>query len=196
MTRHLPVHNITSVAANTSGINNSNSSNSKYISTPQTIKQTNSSLYVSPSKQEKANKQRPHHHHHHIANLNISNNNNNNNTSENQPLLSSNGEMSDDHMDESDFVHLSCNHFDSDPEFSEMVKMVEFAIDHSILPQRIYEGSSGSYFCKNSDNVKAFSYIYFLASIFGRQYFAKYSYPRHLVRINFQLSCMSTIFRC
>lgn len=147
VTRHLPVHNITSVAANTSGINNSNSSNSKYISTPQTIKQTNSSLYVSPSKQEKANKQRIHHH---IANLNSSNNNN---TSENQPLLS-NGEMSDDHMDESDFVHLSCNHFDSDPEFSEMVKMVEFAIDHSILPQRIYEGSSGSYFCKNTDNVK------------------------------------------
>lgn len=55
--------------------------------------------------------------------------------------------------DESEFVHLSCNHFDSDPEYNEIVKMVEFAIDHSVLPQRIYEGSSGSYFCKNVDNV-------------------------------------------
>ncbi len=54
---------------------------------------------------------------------------------------------------QSDFVQLSCNHFENDPEFSDKVKQVEFAIDHSILPQRIYEGSSGSYFCKNSEYV-------------------------------------------
>jgi hypothetical protein len=87
-------------------------------------------------------------------------------TSENQPLLlnaDSSGHLSggdddddddEDQMDASDFVHLSCNHFEYDPEFNDMVKKVEFAIDHNILPQRIYEGSSGSYFCKSSDNVK------------------------------------------
>jgi phosphatidylinositol 4-kinase type 2 len=71
-----------------------------------------------------------------------------------QPLLTNSGaEMTDDpDMDmNSDFVHLSCNHFDNDPEFNEIVKKVEFAIDHDIYPQRIYEGSSGSYFAKNSD---------------------------------------------
>lgn len=98
---------------------------SKHIS--QTLKPNslNSSLFVSPTKL--------------------------NRTNEHQPLL--NGNTSDDQMDYSDFVHLSCNHFDSDPEFNDFVKKVEFAIDHNILPQRIYEGSSGSYFCKNSDNV-------------------------------------------
>lgn len=41
-------------------------------------------------------------------------------SNEYQPLL--NGNMSDDQGDGSDFVHLSCNHFDSDPEFNEIVK--------------------------------------------------------------------------
>lgn len=81
----------------------------------------------------------------------------NKNSSENQPLLSG-AELSDhDQMEGgSDFIHLSCNHFENDPEFSEKVKQVEFAIDHDILPQRIYEGSSGSYFAKNSEYVCAF----------------------------------------
>ena len=84
------------------------------------------------------------------------------NRNEYQPLLSSH--MSDTEHDihtssqlnnphESDFVHLSCNHFENDPEFNDFVKQVEHAIDQSILPQRIYEGSSGSYFCKNAQNV-------------------------------------------
>lgn len=48
-----------------------------------------------------------------------------------------------------DQQHVSCNHFEDDPEFNEKIKQVEFAIDHNVLPQRIYEGSSGSYFAKN-----------------------------------------------
>jgi hypothetical protein len=102
-------------------------------------------------------------HNQNMKSSNTSNNNNNNNkrssTSENQPLLTnqtdSNNNLSDDAMETvSDFVHLSCNNnFENDPEFNEKIKQVEFAIDHSILPQRIYEGSSGSYFCKNSDYV-------------------------------------------
>ncbi|CAF0942331.1 unnamed protein product [Brachionus calyciflorus] len=68
-----------------------------------------------------------------------------------QPLLNgSDGNVSE--AESADFVHLSCNHFESDPEFNEIVKKVEYAIDHNVLPQRIYEGSSGSYFCKNFEN--------------------------------------------
>ena len=73
-----------------------------------------------------------------------------------RPLLQNIDNMSDDqdHIESSsDFVHLSCNHFDNDPEFNDIVKKVEYAIDHNVLPQRIYEGSSGSYFCKNNENV-------------------------------------------
>jgi hypothetical protein len=77
--------------------------------------------------------------------------------SENQPLLTNDtSHLSDDQAALSDFVHLSCNHFDDDPEFNEKIKQVEFAIDHNILPQRIYEGSSGSYFAKNSEYVREF----------------------------------------
>ncbi len=73
-----------------------------------------------------------------------------------QPLLTGGAEnsMSDDHADGySDFVQLSINNFDDDPEFNEYIRQVEFAIDHNIMPQRIYEGSSGSYFAKNSEFV-------------------------------------------
>ena len=75
-------------------------------------------------------------------------------TSEYQPLLLS-GEtsMSEDHYDGSDFVQLSINNFEDDPEYNDIIRQVEFAIDHNIMPQRIYEGSSGSYFAKNSEFV-------------------------------------------
>ena len=70
-----------------------------------------------------------------------------------QPLLNGSGSNISE-AESADFVHLSCNHFESDPEFNEKVKKVEYAIDHNVLPQRIYEGSSGSYFCKNFENVR------------------------------------------
>lgn len=57
--------------------------------------------------------------------------------------------MSGDESD--DFVQLSVNNFEDDPEFNDYLKQVEFAIDHNVMPQRIYEGSSGSYFAKNTD---------------------------------------------
>lgn len=40
-----------------------------------------------------------------------------------------------------------------DPEFSDLVKQAEIAIDSGILPERIYQGSSGSYFVKNTASV-------------------------------------------
>lgn len=71
-------------------------------------------------------------------------------TSENQPLLSST-QMDQHSVD--DYIHLSCNHFPDDPEFSERIRQAEIAIDSNILPERIYQGSSGSYFVKNTNLV-------------------------------------------
>lgn len=65
-----------------------------------------------------------------------------------KPLLLTDHSEDEDNI--SDFVQLSVNNFDDDPEFNDYVKQVEFAIEHSILPERISMGSSGSYFAKNS----------------------------------------------
>lgn len=45
------------------------------------------------------------------------------------------------------------NHFPEDPNYQEIVREAENAIDHGVLPERIYQGSSGSYFVKNTDMV-------------------------------------------
>lgn len=75
-----------------------------------------------------------------------------NRNGEYQPLLNDIASNISDN-ESTEFAHFSCNHFESDPEFNEKVKNVEYAIDHNVLPQRIYEGSSGSYFCKNANSV-------------------------------------------
>ncbi|CAH1722148.1 hypothetical protein AGLY_007588 [Aphis glycines] len=59
---------------------------------------------------------------------------------ENQPLL---GRM--DHAP-------GYNHFPDDPAFSYVIKQSELAIDNSVFPERIYQGSSGSYFVKDTNN--------------------------------------------
>ena len=41
--------------------------------------------------------------------------------------------------------------FSDDPNFTEVIRTAETAIDNGIYPQRIYQGSSGSYFVKNSE---------------------------------------------
>ncbi|XP_046997739.1 phosphatidylinositol 4-kinase type 2-alpha isoform X1 [Schistocerca americana] len=56
---------------------------------------------------------------------------------ENQPLL---GRME---------LDVTFNNFPDDPQFSELVRQAEYAIDNGIYPERIYQGSSGSYFVKN-----------------------------------------------
>jgi len=40
-----------------------------------------------------------------------------------------------------------------DPEFNEVIRQSEHAVDQGIYPQRIYQGSSGSYFVKNTEGV-------------------------------------------
>ena len=46
----------------------------------------------------------------------------------------------------------SINEFD-DPEYTAIIRAAEDAIAAGILPERIYQGSSGSYFVKNPESV-------------------------------------------
>lgn len=46
------------------------------------------------------------------------------------------------------------NDFD-DPEYSEVVRTAENAIEAGVLPEMIYQGSSGSYFVKNMEGVSS-----------------------------------------
>lgn len=47
------------------------------------------------------------------------------------------------------------SYFADDPAFSELIALSEVAIDRGIYPERIYQGSSGSYFVKNVEEVRA-----------------------------------------
>jgi len=51
-----------------------------------------------------------------------------------------------------------------DPQFSELVWQAECAIDSGIYPERIYQGSSGSYFVKNPAGVRNILIIMILLS--------------------------------
>ncbi|XP_062126143.1 phosphatidylinositol 4-kinase type 2-beta isoform X1 [Drosophila sulfurigaster albostrigata] len=51
-----------------------------------------------------------------------------------------------------DHLDLMSNTFGDDPLFSEIVAQAEYAIEQGILPERIYQGSSGSYFVKDALN--------------------------------------------
>ena len=66
---------------------------------------------------------------------------------ESQPLLKSINESAND---SGEFT----NTFPDDPEFSNVVREAETAIDTGINPERIAQGSSGSYFVKNSEGKK------------------------------------------
>ncbi|KAK4880102.1 hypothetical protein RN001_008248 [Aquatica leii] len=46
-------------------------------------------------------------------------------------------------------IEVSYNQFPDDPWFSDLVWQAEVAIDNGIFPERISQGSSGSYFVKN-----------------------------------------------
>ena len=67
-------------------------------------------------------------------------------TEENSPLLASRSIDLEYGMFENNFPH--------DPEFQEIIRVAEEAIDCGRYPERIYQGSSGSYFVKNLENVR------------------------------------------
>ncbi|KPM03333.1 phosphatidylinositol 4-kinase type 2-beta-like protein, partial [Sarcoptes scabiei] len=48
-------------------------------------------------------------------------------------------------------IQIINNFFPDDQEYNSLVREVELAIENGYLPKRIYQGSSGSYFVKNSD---------------------------------------------
>lgn len=58
---------------------------------------------------------------------------------ESQPLLGARHELDD------------FNHWPDDPHFTDLVRQAETAIENGNYPERIYQGSSGSYFVKNSN---------------------------------------------
>jgi hypothetical protein len=48
---------------------------------------------------------------------------------------------------------VTCNDFPDDPSFADLIRQAEVAIENGIYPERIYQGSSGSYFVKNPAGV-------------------------------------------
>uniref|UniRef100_A0A8D1KAK3 Phosphatidylinositol 4-kinase type 2 n=1 Tax=Sus scrofa TaxID=9823 RepID=A0A8D1KAK3_PIG len=50
-------------------------------------------------------------------------------------------------------AHRERNEFPEDPEFEAVVRQAELAIERCIFPERIYQGSSGSYFVKDPQGV-------------------------------------------
>ncbi|XP_001996279.2 phosphatidylinositol 4-kinase type 2-beta isoform X1 [Drosophila grimshawi] len=79
---------------------------------------------------------------------------------ESQPLLGGGGSSHTSRISDllgglgrgHDHVDLMSNTFGDDPFFSEIVAQAEYAIGQGILPERIYQGSSGSYFVKDATN--------------------------------------------
>lgn len=46
------------------------------------------------------------------------------------------------------------NHFPDDPEFADIIQRAEQAIENGVFPERISQGSSGSYFVKDEKRVR------------------------------------------
>lgn len=67
-------------------------------------------------------------------------------TSEQSPLL---GKCTTESDSDSAFV----NNIENDPSFNKIIRATEEAIYMGILPERIYQGSSGSYFVKDKNKV-------------------------------------------
>uniref|UniRef100_A0A1B0GF60 Phosphatidylinositol 4-kinase type 2 n=1 Tax=Glossina morsitans morsitans TaxID=37546 RepID=A0A1B0GF60_GLOMM len=65
---------------------------------------------------------------------------NNTDNHESQPLLSGVGPNNRDQFE------AAFNTFMDDPSFTDMVAQAEYDIEHGVMPERIYQGSSGSYF--------------------------------------------------
>ena len=50
--------------------------------------------------------------------------------------------------------HQLENQFPDDPIYQDFIRHAELAIDYGVFPQRIYQGSSGSYFVKDVNGVR------------------------------------------
>ena len=79
------------------------------------------------------------------------------NTTEGTPLLS---------RIDSEYGHIE-NNFPDDPEFAQVIRTAETAIEHGIYPERIYQGSSGSYFVKNLEGVSVLISFYVYLTVYS-----------------------------
>ena len=70
------------------------------------------------------------------------------NTSEQSPLLSK--------YTDSDSDSAFVNNVENDPSFGKIIRSTEEAMYMGIFPERIYQGSSGSYFAKDKNKVNYF----------------------------------------
>lgn len=70
---------------------------------------------------------------------------------ENQPLLQRNHRMDPDSIS----IH---NTFPEDPHFNNVIREAEVAIESGVFPQRISQGSSGSYFVRNSEGLVSYHF--------------------------------------
>lgn len=74
---------------------------------------------------------------------------------ERRPLLGS-SKRNMERLSESEHPPNNCN----DPDFNTIIRAAENAIDSGVYPERIYQGSSGSYFVHNKDRVSVFYHIH------------------------------------
>lgn len=52
------------------------------------------------------------------------------------------------------YTECCINQFPDDPQFSSIIREAEISIENAVYPERIYQGSSGSYFVRNGDGSK------------------------------------------
>lgn len=58
------------------------------------------------------------------------------------------------------------NNFPDDPEFADIIQRAEQAIENGVFPERISQGSSGSYFVKDEKRVRRDQYLLFFTEGF------------------------------
>ena len=73
---------------------------------------------------------------------------------ERRPLLGA-SKRNMERISESEHPPNNCN----DPEFTAIIRAAEHAIDCGVYPERIYQGSSGSYFVHNKEKVSKFMHF-------------------------------------
>lgn len=74
-------------------------------------------------------------------------------TLDHHPPYSSKGRKETTRLVSRDSACEYVNEFKDEPEYAEIVREAEIAIDNGVYPEMIYQGSSGSYFVKNCSGV-------------------------------------------
>lgn len=70
------------------------------------------------------------------------------------------------------------NYFPDDPEFADIIQRAEQAIENGVFPERISQGSSGSYFVKDEKRVRKETICFFSCKAEG---FPKITMPNFTI---------------